>query len=34
MLIADGEPAAQVLNIANNVKQAHLLFEMQQHLVK
>lgn len=34
MLIADGEPAAQVLNIANNVKQAHLLFEMQQQLVK
>lgn len=28
MLIADGEPAAQVLNIANNTKQAHLLFEM------
>lgn len=34
MLIADGEPAAQVLNIANNTKQAHLLFEMQQKLVK
>lgn len=34
MLIADGEPAAQVLNIANNVKQAHLMFDMQQQLVK
>lgn len=34
MLLADGEPAAQILNVANNTKQAHLLFEMQQNMLR
>ena len=34
MLIGDREPAAQVLNIANNKEQAKLLFKMEQVLAK
>lgn len=31
MLLVDGEAAAQILNVANNVKQAHLLFDMEKN---